>query len=216
MDARSPQSISEFSFIKAAIQPKSWGTLKQKSYCRYLLANKKFEGDSLKLFPLYIYLLKRFSHTLHSSVASGRGSSHLLIGSHRQQTVGKTSMVCRAENWTRACLTASLPTANWATMHPDWAIPHPEPEFSNFKDPHASVPRNWFLVRNQFRRGVVTRKRGGGNREKREYTLFLWEKVDSIFKYYQYHIMGPGRLYSILGSYSIPGIDSPLPPNNPS
>ncbi len=31
----------------------------------------------------------------------------------------RTSMGCRAENWTRACLTASQRTTNWAMPHPN-------------------------------------------------------------------------------------------------
>ena len=37
---------------------------------------------------------------------------------------GKTSLWCRAENRTRACLPASRRATNWATPHHHWATPH--------------------------------------------------------------------------------------------
>ncbi len=41
----------------------------------------------------------------------------LSISSSLVCSVGKTSLWCRAENWTRACLTASRRTAKWAAPH---------------------------------------------------------------------------------------------------
>ncbi len=39
-------------------------------------------------------------------------------------SVGKTSLWCRTENRTRACLTARRRATNWATPHHYWATPH--------------------------------------------------------------------------------------------
>ncbi len=47
---------------------------------------------------------------------------------------GGTSLWCRAENRTRACLTARRRATNWATPHHNWATPH-----HNWATPH----HNW-------------------------------------------------------------------------
>ncbi len=41
-----------------------------------------------------------------------------------------TSLWCRAENRTRACLAASRRATNWATPHHNWATPH------HYRTPH--------------------------------------------------------------------------------
>jgi len=66
------------------------------------------------IFIAYIHLFDHI-HTIHLSVAICRGlspSPHRFISS-----VGRPSLWCRAENRTRACLTASRRATNWATPH---------------------------------------------------------------------------------------------------
>ncbi len=56
------------------------------------------------------------------------------------QLSGKTSLWCRAENQTRACLTASRRSSNWATPHHNWATPH-----HNWATPHHTEQRRTIL-----------------------------------------------------------------------
>ncbi len=55
-------------------------------------------------YNAYNHLLIPFAEALHIFIAAG--------------SVGGTSLWCRAEIRTRACLTASQRTTNWAAMHP--------------------------------------------------------------------------------------------------
>ncbi len=70
----------------------------------------------MQLFCLFWYI-QSFHHiySVHSAVAIRRGSSP--SPSSLVRSVGKTSLGCRAENRTRARLTASGRTTNWATPH---------------------------------------------------------------------------------------------------
>jgi hypothetical protein len=73
-------------------------------------------------FCLFVYFI------VHTFIPSHSYSSHspkfLSIFSSLVSSVGKTSLGCRAENQTRACLTASRRTTNWANPHPFWATPN--------------------------------------------------------------------------------------------
>ncbi len=66
-------------------------------------------------FTIYIHSFNHI-HTIHLSFAIRRCLSPFL---HRCQLNGKTSLWCR-ENQTRACLTASRRSTNWATELTDW------------------------------------------------------------------------------------------------
>ncbi len=80
----------------------------------------------MPLFLKFIIFLNIHSYntiTLRSSFTIRRGpSSWILIASSLSKGA---SMGCRAEIRTRACLTASRRTTNWAAPHPNWAAPHP-------------------------------------------------------------------------------------------
>ncbi len=61
---------------------------------------------------------------IHSSFNIHRSLfSCILIASSLSKR--RTSMGCRVENQTRACLTARWRTTNWATPHPNCSTPHP-------------------------------------------------------------------------------------------
>jgi hypothetical protein len=64
-------------------------------------------------FMIYIHSFNHI-HTIHLSVAIRRGISPYL---HRWLAQWETSLWCRAEDRTRACLTASRCSANLATPH---------------------------------------------------------------------------------------------------
>ncbi len=68
---------------------------------------------------LFVYFdFITFIHSLNHNTFIRRHSLKLLsISSSLVCSVGKTSLWCRAENRTRACLTASRRAANWATPH---------------------------------------------------------------------------------------------------
>ncbi len=92
----------------------------------------------LFIFHIFYNIQYRHSfnhiHTIHLSVAIRWGFSpypHRFVSS-----VGKTSLWCRAENRTRASLTASRRATNWATPHHDWATPH-----HDWATPHHTEPR---------------------------------------------------------------------------
>ncbi len=72
----------------------------------------------MPLFLIFI-IFNNHSHStiIHSSFTIRRGPpSCILIASSLSKR--RTSMGCRAENRTLACLTASRRTTNWATPHP--------------------------------------------------------------------------------------------------
>ncbi len=80
-----------------------------------------------------------YSTIAHSSVDIHRRSS---TSPHRWSAqVGKTSLGSRAENRTRAWLTASRRTTNWTTPHPNWATAHPMSHAapSAWATPHPNV-----------------------------------------------------------------------------
>ncbi len=69
---------------------------------------------SFCLFSNFITYIHSFNHNTFIR----RHSLSLSPFLHRfVSSVGKTSLWCRAENRTRACLTASRRVANWATPH---------------------------------------------------------------------------------------------------
>ncbi len=68
-------------------------------------------------------------HTIRLSIAICWGLSPF---PHRLSAHwGNTSLWCRAVNRTRACVTASRRTTNWATPHHNWATPHQITKYQN-------------------------------------------------------------------------------------
>ncbi len=92
--------------------------------------------------PLFLFIFHIFYniHTLSSHSYNTFICCHSLgplsISSSLESSVGRPSLWCRAENRTRACLTASQHATNWATTHHNWAKPH-----HNWATPHHTEPR---------------------------------------------------------------------------
>ncbi len=73
---------------------------------------------SFCLFFIFLYI-----HTFnHNSFIRLHSLKPLSISSSHVRSVGKTSLWCRAENRTRACLTASRRATNWATPQIKWLL----------------------------------------------------------------------------------------------
>ncbi len=83
-------------------------------------------------FPLFLFIFHIFITYIHSFIQSHSYNTFIHRHSLRPlsispllvRSVGNTSLWCWAENWTRACLTASRRATNWATTHHYWAMPH--------------------------------------------------------------------------------------------
>ncbi len=81
--------------------------------------------------PLFLFIFHIFynihtfiqSHS-HNTFIRRHSLGPLSISSSLESSVGRPSLWCRAENRTRACLTASRRATNWATPHHVWATPH--------------------------------------------------------------------------------------------
>ncbi len=102
-------------------------------------------------FFFFITYIHSFNH---NTFIRRHSLKPLSISSSLVCSVGKASLWCRAENWTRACLTANRRAANWATPHhaeprrtilshaaPYWATLH-----HNWATPHhnwATPHHNW-------------------------------------------------------------------------
>jgi hypothetical protein len=99
-----------------------------------LISNEEnFKGSKVwwhyaTLFEIYYFLT--FIHTIqsHSVHPSPFAEARLLETSSRLRSATGASMGCRDEIRTRACLTASRRTTNWAAPHPNWSAPHPNEE----------------------------------------------------------------------------------------
>ncbi len=92
------------------------------------------------LFILIFYSTYIFSITfiLYSTFTHRHSPKFLCISSSLVTSVGKTSLGCRAENQTRAFLTGSRRTTNWATQHPlSYAAPT---ELRRTQTSHLNIP----------------------------------------------------------------------------
>jgi hypothetical protein len=101
------------------------------------------------LFEIYYFLT--FIHTVqynHTPFILHHSLRPVFLNPHR--SARGASMGCRAEIRTRACLTASRRTTNWAAPHPDWAAPHPDwaAPHPNWAAPHPTwaAPHPWSLL----------------------------------------------------------------------
>jgi hypothetical protein len=65
---------------------------------------------------IFIFLLQYIDSYNHSLITVAEALLHVFIAAG---SVGGTSLGCRAEIRTRACLTASQRTTNWAALHPE-------------------------------------------------------------------------------------------------
>ncbi len=89
------------------------------------------------MIPLSLFILILYITFIHSITFIQYCTFILSISSLLGSSVGKTSLGCRSENRTRAWLTASRRTTNWAAPQPEshfsplelrrtlWATPHP-------------------------------------------------------------------------------------------
>ncbi len=101
----------------------------------------------LFLFIFHILYIHTFIHSHSYNTFIHRHSlGPLPISSSLVSSVGKTTLWCRAENRTRACLSASRRATNWATAH------HIEPRRTRLSHaalcwatPHHSEPRRTIL-----------------------------------------------------------------------
>ncbi len=101
----------------------------------FWVQSKKVWWQDATLFVYFSYFMTYIHsfnhiHTIHiypSPVA--KVFLHLFIAG---KLSGKTSLWCRAENRTQACLTASRRATNWATRHHNLATPH-------HTEPHRTI-----------------------------------------------------------------------------
>ncbi len=85
-------------------------------------------------FCLFSYFFITYKHSFnHNTFIRLHSLKPLSISSSLVCSVGKTSLWCRAENRTRACLRASQHAANWATPH------HNEPR-RTITEPRRTIP----------------------------------------------------------------------------
>ncbi len=81
---------------------------------------------------IFIFFIKYIHSFNHNTFIRRHSLKPLSVSSSLVCSVGKTSLWCRAENRTRACLTASRRAANWTTPHHklnhaaplNWTTPH--------------------------------------------------------------------------------------------
>ncbi len=85
------------------------------------LGGKVWWHDATLLFILIFFSTYIFSITFiqYCTFIRRHSLKFLSISSSLVSSVRKTSLGCRVENRTRACLTASRRTTNWATPHPN-------------------------------------------------------------------------------------------------
>ncbi len=69
---------------------------------------------------IFIFLLQYIHSYNHLLITFAEALLHIFMAA---DSVGGTSLVCRAEIRTRARLTASQRTTNWSALHP-WAALH--------------------------------------------------------------------------------------------
>ncbi len=96
-------------------------------------------------YLLVLTIIPKVQSNIHSSFTNRQGpSSCILIASSLSKR--RTSMGCRAVDLTRACLTASQRTNNWAVPHPCWATPHPTElrrTSLSYATPRWATPHPW-------------------------------------------------------------------------
>ncbi len=138
-------------------------------YCKTIFFFLKVWWLDATLFCLLWFFITYINSFDHNTFIRRHSLKPLSISSSLMCSVGKTSLWCRAENRTRACLTASRRAANWATPHhlshaaPCWATPHhTEPRRTilshaapywatphhNWATPHHTEPRRTILQNN--------------------------------------------------------------------
>ncbi len=115
---------------ESLLKPQVWKFAKAASMKEYRLVWTINKTNQLKVLKVwwhaatlfvyfsYIYDIHTFisSHSYNTLVRRHSPRS-LSISSSLWSSVRKTSLWCRAENRTRACLTASRRSTNWATPH---------------------------------------------------------------------------------------------------
>ncbi len=138
-------------------------------------------------YLLFLTIIHTVQSYIHSSFTIRRGlSSCILIASSLSKR--RTSIGCRAENWTRACLTASRRTTNWATPNPQ--LNHAAPKLSHAAPP--TKPRQCYNV--TMPNVTVSNKISAKNRflhKLSSTTLF------SHFKKYKFHRTQQYSIFSL-------------------
>jgi hypothetical protein len=128
--------------VKLTEGPTTWANFRREWKIVHVVYKHLYK--SMYLAYTFIYTIKGLVAWCHSFCLFGYFIVHTFIPSHSYCTfirhhspkflsifsslvssVGKTSLGCRAEIQTGACLTASRLTTNWATPHPLSAVPHP-------------------------------------------------------------------------------------------